>query len=131
MPSMSTEQIQVMTSANAVLQADKTRLEETLAGQRVVNGVLEQKIRLLQVTATILLASAMGLAAGMATSMGGAVVQTAMASASGVFFAVIMASMAILVFLHRSSSALSCPGRSRRWSTTGGARRRGHRPRRD
>ena len=50
---------------------------------------------------TILLASSGGLGVGLAVSMAGAAVQTALSSATGVFFAVIMASIAILTFMRR------------------------------
>lgn len=101
MPSTSSEQMQALTSANAALQADNAQLAGAITDIRAANGLLEQRIRILQVAVTILLASSAASIVGMATSMSGAGVQTALASASGVFFAVIMASMAILAFLRR------------------------------
>jgi hypothetical protein len=62
---------------------------------------LEKKIRFLEVVVTILLASSGGSSVGLAASMSGATAQTALVSASGVFFGVIMASIAILTFMHR------------------------------
>jgi hypothetical protein len=62
-------------------------------------SLLEQRIRSLQVILALLLAITAGLAVGMATSMAGADVQVALESATGVFFAVIMASMAVLSYV--------------------------------
>jgi hypothetical protein len=95
------DQIQALTDTNAALQADNAQLERDNAGLKADNDVLRQKVKSLQVTVTVLLASGGGLGVGLATSMAGATVQTALASATGVFFAVIMASIAILTFMRR------------------------------
>lgn len=100
MPPTPSEQVQGPVSGNTALQAANAQL-------RAANGLLEQKIRVLQVTATILLAISAGSIVGMATRMTGAAVPTALGSGFGVFFAVIMALMAILGFVHKSPSALS------------------------
>jgi hypothetical protein len=88
------DKIRALTDTNAVLQADSAQLKRA-------NDMLEQKIKSLKVVVTILLASSGGLGVGLATSMSGAAVQTALISATGVSFGVIMASMAILSFMRR------------------------------
>jgi len=95
------ERIQALTDTNAALQAKNAQLERTSADLKAANDNLEHKIKSLQVAVTILLASSGGLGVGLAVSMAGAAVQTALASATGVFFAVIMASIAILTFMRR------------------------------
>ena len=87
-----TEQIQALTDTNAALQRANSDLE-------AANDLLEKRIKSLQVAVTILLASSGGLGVGLATSMAGAAVQTALASATGVFFAMITASIAMGVAL--------------------------------
>ena len=72
-----------------------------MADLKAANERLEQKIKALQVAVTILLASSGGLTVGLATSLAGAAAQTALASAIGVFFGVMMASIAILTFMRR------------------------------
>jgi hypothetical protein len=62
---------------------------------------LEQRIKSLQVIITMLCASSVGLAVGLATSVTGATTQVSLSSAIGVFFAVVMASMAILTYMRR------------------------------
>lgn len=99
--SASVGQIQALTDANAVLRADNTQLEKANADLKAANRLLEQKLKSLQVAVTILLAISGGLSVGLATSMAGATAQIALSSAAGVFFGVIMASMAILAFMHR------------------------------
>jgi hypothetical protein len=94
-------QIQALTDTNAALQAKNAQLEGTNVDLKAVNDNLEHKIKSLQVTVTILLACCGGLGVGLAVSMAGAAAQTALASATGVFFAVIMASIAILTFMRR------------------------------
>jgi hypothetical protein len=83
------------------LQAKTAQLERANTELKAANDNLEHKIKSLQVAVTILLASSGGSGVGLAVSMAGAAVQTALASATGVFFAVIMASIAILTFMRR------------------------------
>jgi hypothetical protein len=65
------------------------------------NGLLEQRIKSLQVAITILLASNAGLGVGLATSMAGAAAQSALTSATGAFVAVITVSIAILHYMRK------------------------------
>jgi hypothetical protein len=95
------EQIKALTDSNAALQVDNMRLERAHANLQAENHRLEQKIKSLEVAVTVLLASSGGLGVGLATSMAGATVQTALASATAVLFGVIMASIAILTFMRR------------------------------
>jgi hypothetical protein len=95
------EQIKAVTDVNAVLRADNARLERANADLKAANRSVEQKLKSLQVAVAILLAVSGGLGVGLATGMAGATAQTAFSSAAGVFFGVVMASMAILVFVHR------------------------------
>jgi hypothetical protein len=97
----SKQQIQALTDANVGLQASKSQLERAIADLKTTNGLLEQKIKLLEVAVTILLASSASLSTGLAIRMVGATAQTAFSSATGVFFAVIVASIAILSFMRR------------------------------
>jgi hypothetical protein len=99
--SASSEQFQALTDTNTILQADKMQLVRDNSDLKAVNSLLEQKIKYLQVAITILLASNAGLTIGLATSMAGATAQTALASATGAFFAVITASIAILIYMRR------------------------------
>jgi len=101
MPPRPSEQIQALTGTNAALQAENAQLERANADLKAANDLLEQKIKSLQVTVTILVASSGGLVVDLATRMAGAGAQIALASATGVFFAVIMASIAILTFMRR------------------------------
>ena len=98
---VSAGQIQALTGANDVLRAENTRLETANADLTAANRLLEQKLKSLQVAVTISLAIIGGLSVGLATSMAGATAQIALSSAAGVFFGVIMASMAILAFMRR------------------------------
>jgi hypothetical protein len=93
------EQMHTLVSANEALRTDKARLESDNASLRASQGLLDRRIRSLQVILALLLAITAGLAVGMATSMAGAGVQVALGSATGVFFAVIMASMAVLSYI--------------------------------
>jgi hypothetical protein len=95
------EQMRPVTDVNAVLRADNARLERANADLKAANRLLKQKLKSLQVAVAILLAVSGGLGVGLATGMAGATAQTAFSSAAGVFFGVVMASMAILVFVHR------------------------------
>jgi hypothetical protein len=81
------DEIRALTEANAELKA--------------TNRLQEQKIRFLQVTATVLLACICGLAAGLGTCIARASALTALSSAFGIFIGVIMASMAILGYMRR------------------------------
>jgi hypothetical protein len=83
----SSEQFQALTRDNNDLKA--------------FNSLLEQKVKSLQMAITILLASIVGLSIGLTTSMAGATAQTALESATGAFFAVIAASIAILSYMRR------------------------------
>lgn len=101
MPPRPSGQMQALSDANAALLNEKMQLERGNSDLKAINDALERKIGLLQVAVTILLAGSGSLIAGTATRMAGAAMQTALASATGVFFAVIMASIAILAFLRR------------------------------
>lgn len=90
-----------LAEANVILHAEKVRLEEVNTSLEAANNSLEQKVRSLQVCATILLACCGGLGAGLAARIAGATAQTSFTSATGVFFALIMASIAILNFMRR------------------------------
>ena len=98
------EQIRALNDSNIVLQADNAGLEKANMDLKAENNLLRQRIKSLQVAVTILLASSAGLSVGLATSTAGAKVQTAIASATAVFFGVIMASIAILTFMRRNWS---------------------------
>lgn len=74
-------------------------LEKANAELRAANDLLRQKVKSLQMAVVILLACSAGLGVGFALSMEGASVQIALASATTVLFAVIMASIAILTFM--------------------------------
>ena len=95
------KQVQELAEINAVLLAEKARLERSYEELETANSLLEQKIKSLQVAIAILIAGSGGLGVGLATSLTGAAVQTALVSATGVFFAMIMASIAILTFMRR------------------------------
>ena len=95
------KQIQELAEINAVLLADKAHLERSYDELKTTNSLLEQKIKSLQVVVAILIAGSGGLGVGLATSLTGATIQTALVSATGVFFAMIMASIAILTFMRR------------------------------
>jgi hypothetical protein len=95
------EQVQALNYANAVLRVRNTQLENDNAGLEAANRRLAREIKHHQVAERVLLAISGGLGVGLATGMAGATVQTALSSAAGVFFAVIMASMAVLAFMHR------------------------------
>jgi hypothetical protein len=84
---VASDEIRALTEANAELKA--------------TNRLQEQKIRFLQVTAAVLLACIGGLAVGMATCIAKASAVTALGSAFAVFVGVIMASVAILSYMHR------------------------------
>jgi hypothetical protein len=96
------EEISALTEVNARLRADKERVERDNADLRAAKTLLEQKIRLLQVVVTILLASIASLSVELATRTLGATPQIAFGSATGVFFAVIAASIAILSFIRHA-----------------------------
>ena len=81
--------------------ADKARLERENESLKASTRLLEQRITALKVMLVILLAITVGLAAGMATSMEGIAPQAALGSGTGVFFAVIMTSVAILSYVRR------------------------------
>jgi hypothetical protein len=95
------EQIRALTESNAGLRGVNEQLERVAADLKATNRLLEQRIRLLQVVVTILLASIASFSIELAARMLGATVQTAFGSATGVFFAVIAASIAILSFMRR------------------------------
>jgi ABC-type phosphate transport system auxiliary subunit len=99
--SASSEQFQALTDANRKLQADKMLLQRVNSDLKAGKSLLEQRIKSLQVAITILVAGSVGLSIGLATSMAGATAQTALASATGAFFAVITVSLAILMYMRR------------------------------
>jgi len=85
-------QVHALTEANTRLRRDNDDLlTRTMR--------LEQSNRFLQVTATVLLATTLGMAVGLATSLTGSGVPTALGSATGVFFAVIVTSIAVLTYI--------------------------------
>jgi hypothetical protein len=88
-----------LAEVNVILHVEKVRLDEANASLRAANSLLEQKVKALQVGATILLASCGGLCAALAAHIAGASAQVSFTSATGVFFALIMAMIAILNFL--------------------------------
>jgi hypothetical protein len=96
------EQIRALTDANARLRADREQSERDNAGLKATKTLLEQRIRLLEVVVTILLASIASLSVELATRTLGATAQIAFGSATGVFFAVIAASIAILSFIRHA-----------------------------
>jgi hypothetical protein len=96
------EQIRALTDANARLRAEKEQSERDNADLKAANTLLAQKIRFLQVVVTILLASIASFSVELATRALGATAQIAFGSATGVFFAVIAASIAILSFIRHA-----------------------------
>ena len=94
-------EVHALADANAALRADKTCLERDVADLRALNVRLEQRIRSLQVIVALLLAVTLALAIGLTVSMTGSGVQAALGSATGVFFAVIMTSLAVLSYIRR------------------------------
>jgi hypothetical protein len=95
------EQVLALNEFNAVLRADNTELERANVSLRAENDQLKQKVKYLQVAATILIATSAGSGVGFVTSAVGVVVPTAITSAAAVFFGVIMASIAILTFMRQ------------------------------
>lgn len=94
-------EVHALAEANAALRSDKAGLVRDIADLKALTERLEQKARSLQVTVTLLLATTLGLAVGLSTSMTGSGVQAALGSATGVFFAVIMTSIAVLSYIRR------------------------------
>lgn len=82
------EQIKTLVEANAELRA--------------ANGLLEQKVKTLQVAVTVFIAIALALCAGLAARAAGGTMQIALGLGITVLFAMIMASIAILTYLRRS-----------------------------
>jgi hypothetical protein len=99
--SLPSEQITDSSSNHASAQVKITQLEKEIIDLKATNELLERKVRFLQVTAVVLLASCAGLCAGFAISMAGVALQAALVSATGVFFAVVTASIAILTYTRR------------------------------
>jgi hypothetical protein len=95
----SSEDLQALTDTDALLRADKKQLISNNNDLKKFNSLLGQRVRSLQVAITILLASNAGLAIRLATSVAGTTVQAALASAAAAFFAVITASIAILIYM--------------------------------
>jgi hypothetical protein len=95
------EQMQAITEVNSALQADNARLERKNAELKAERNLQEQKIKSLQITVIILVASSAGLGAGMGTSMLQADPGTALTLATTVFFAVITVSLGILNYMRR------------------------------
>ena len=93
--------VYALTDANAALRADKARLERDTAELRALTGRLDQRIRSLQVVVALLLATALGLAVGLTTSMTGSGVQAALGSAAAMFFTVITTSIVVLSYIRR------------------------------
>jgi hypothetical protein len=83
------------------LHTENAQLEGANAELSASNHRLEQTIKCLQVAVTIMLAVTWGLSVALATVMAGATVQITLSSAAGIFFGVIMTSMAILTFIGR------------------------------
>ena len=98
----SSEELQTLNQ----LQAENMQLERTIGDLKTAHGLLEQKIKSLRVAITILLASSVGLSIGLATSMAGATAQTALASATGTFFAVITVSITILIYMRQDHGSV-------------------------
>lgn len=88
------DQLRALTASNGELKAVNDLQAQTIDLQA-------QTIKSLQVAVTILLASTAGLGVGLGTSLTGAAVPIALASASAVVFGVITASIAILTFMRR------------------------------
>ena len=76
-------------------------LADSNADLKAANHLQEQRIKFLPVTVTVVLASTGGLGMGLATCLAGASVQIALSSSFAGFLGVIMASMAILSYMHR------------------------------
>lgn len=95
------ELARALARANATLQADKAQLERQNAKLSDSSERLEQTIKTLHVIVAVLLAITGGLTVGLATSMAGVAPQAALGSATGVFFAVIMTSIAVLSYIRR------------------------------
>lgn len=95
------KEMNTLASANATLLADKARLERENESLRTSSRLLEQRNTSLKVMLVVLLAATAGLTVGMATSMEAIGPQAALGSATGVFFAVIMTSVAILSYVRR------------------------------
>jgi hypothetical protein len=93
--------MQAITEVNSALQADNARLERKNAELKAERNLQEQKIKSLQITVIILVASSAGLGAGMGTSMLQADPGTALTLATTVFFAVITVSLGILNYMRR------------------------------
>lgn len=85
--------------ALAELRSAKEGLERDNAELKVHTVRLEQRIRSLQVAVSVLLAITLGLVVGLTISMTGGTVQAALGSGTGVFFAVIMTSVAVLSYI--------------------------------
>jgi cysteine sulfinate desulfinase/cysteine desulfurase-like protein len=94
-------EVHALAGANAALRSDKARLEKDIGDLKALTERLEQKARSLQVAVALLLATTLGLAVGLTTSMTGSGVPAALGSATGVFFAVIMTSIAVLTYIRR------------------------------
>jgi hypothetical protein len=95
------QQVEAPTDTNAALHTENAQLEGANAELSASNHRLEQTIKCLQVAVTIMLAVTWGLSVALATVMAGATVQITLSSAAGIFFGVIMTSMAILTFIGR------------------------------
>ena len=98
---VSSKQAQILADANATLRAYNTQLKRVNVDLKAANHRMEQEVRFLQVAVTILLSSSVGLGVAMATSMARATAQVSISSALAAFFAVIMASVAMLTFMRR------------------------------
>jgi hypothetical protein len=93
--------MQAITDANSALHADNARLERKNAELKAERHLQEQKIKSLQITVIILIASSAGLGTGMGTSMLRVDPGTALTLATTVFFAVITVSLGILNYMRR------------------------------
>jgi hypothetical protein len=94
-------EVHALADANAALRSDKAGLERDNVDLKALSVRLEQRIRSLQVIVALLLAVTLGLAVGLTASMTGGGVQAALGSATGVFFAVVMTSIAVLSYIRR------------------------------
>ncbi len=92
---------QTLADSNAALRADKAALERDVAALQERNLRLEQRYRALQVLMALLLAATLGLATGLTVTLAGSGATAALGTATSVFFAVVMTSMAVLSYIRR------------------------------
>lgn len=83
------------------LQDDNAKLERANDSLKTERDQLRQKIKFLQIAVSVLLGTSASLAVGLAIRMAGVAAGTALTAATTAFFAVIMASMAVLNYMRR------------------------------